>query len=76
MAALKTWNRIPGLHGYGFDENRIAGRKKKLSQAKAVVEDDYAELKRNVKQIICFVYTTFGNFPLDLHCYMPLIGAH
>lgn len=42
----------------------------------AAVEDDYAEPSRKVKQIICFLYTTFGQFPLDLHCYMPFIGAH
>lgn len=34
------------------------------TQAKAVVEDDYAELRRNAKQIICFVYTTF--WPLSI----------
>lgn len=42
------------------------------TQAKSVVEDDYAELRRNAKQIICFVYTTFGHYPLDL-LYVPLI---
>ncbi len=32
--------------------------------------------ERESKADYCFVYTTFGQFPLDLHCYMPLIGAH
>lgn len=37
------------------------------------MEDDYAELRRHVKQIISFLYTTFGHYPSDLHRYAPLV---